>query len=76
MAESNITSTGNSPGLDSGVNQNRGLQWNPTPDITAFEVALALPLIAAAMARRTLDTELAARVLQLPENVRRHFRAS
>lgn len=45
--------------------------WDPQPDITLHELALALPLLINA-ASYTPQQQLAA-LAMLPENVRRHF---
>jgi len=43
-------------------------EWKPQPDITAYELALAIPIVSF----HTFDTETA--IKALPESVRRHFR--
>jgi|GEM_PF-5829539 len=49
------------------VSQPRQYDWKPKSDITAYELALIIPIFAC----RDFDVELA--ISKLPEQARRHF---
>lgn len=49
------------------IERPKAYNWKPRPDITAYELALAIPILSF----HTFDTE--ARIEALPERVRRHF---
>lgn len=49
------------------IERPKAYSWKPQPDITAYELALAIPILSF----HTFDTE--AQIAALPERVQRHF---
>ena len=62
------------PGITPAIRMPKQIDWLPHPDITTYELALAVPALFAVAHNAGWNYHAEDMIAGLPENVRRHFR--